>query len=76
MAAIQNGLVPSVRTQRRALFGQNSLDIQGKSTVSLLIDEVGKPSIVFFGPLKGCVASGHPPVLHIPNREHSSMVPG
>lgn len=46
LAAIQNGLNLSTRTQRSVLFGPNSLDIQGKSTVSLLIDEV---SLEFFG---------------------------
>jgi cation-transporting ATPase 13A2 len=40
LATIQNGLIPSVRSQRSTLFGPNSLDIQGKSAVSLLIDEV------------------------------------
>lgn len=40
--SIQNGLAPNVRTQRIALFGPNSLDIQGKSTLSLLVDEVCK----------------------------------
>ena len=46
LAAIQNGLNLNTRTQRSVLFGPNSLDIQGKSTVSLLIDEV---SPEFFG---------------------------
>lgn len=40
VAAIQNGLTAGVRTQRSLLFGPNTLDIQGKSTISLLIDEV------------------------------------
>lgn len=55
LAAIQNGVNPIMRAQRSILFGSNSLDIQGKSTVSLLIDEVS-PNIFAgdFGPLKDC----------------------
>lgn len=45
LAAIQHGLNPSTRIQRSVLFGPNSVDIQGKSTVSLLIDEVRTNSL-------------------------------
>lgn len=76
LAAIQNGLNPGTRVQRGMLFGSNSLDIQGKSTVSLLIDEVGQvfPWAIFHRS-RGFV-SGHSPVLRLPNRVHNSMVTG
>ena len=51
MGTIQNGLIPDVRAQRSALFGPNSLDIKGKSAVSLLIDEVSEPT--------QCILSDH-----------------
>lgn len=77
LGAIQNGLTPSVRTQRSMLFGQNTLDIQGKSTVSLLIDEVCAHRYIYsVKSLKKRVASDHPPFLHLPNCEHSSVVIG
>lgn len=38
--SIQNGLDKLSQTQRRTLFGDNLIDIQGKSTLNLLIDEV------------------------------------
>ena len=77
LAAIQSGLTPIVRTQRRELFGQNSLDIQGKSTVSLLIDEVCDHRCIYpVGTLNQRVTSDHPSFLHLPNCEHSSVVIG
>jgi len=76
LAAIQNGLNPGTREQRSVLLGSNSLDIQGKSTVSLLIDEVGRASSwMMLHRLRGFV-SGHSPVLRLPNRVHNSMVTG
>ena len=56
------------------LFGPNSLDIRGKSTVSLLVDEVGRRRMLC--PATKAATSGHPPVLRIPNREHHSVVTG
>ena len=38
--AVQNGLPDAVRKQRTILFGQNLIDVEGKSVLSLLIDEV------------------------------------
>jgi hypothetical protein len=77
LAAIQNGLTPSVRKQRSVLFGPNTLDIQGKSPISLLIDEVCEsPCNLSLGLLKGHLASDHPPFLHLSNREHSPVVVG
>jgi len=76
LAAIQNGLNPSTREQRSALFGPNSVDIQGKSTVSLLIDEVGHASSWVVLHHLRVLSPGHSPVLCIPNRKHNSMVAG
>lgn len=38
--AVQNGLLEHTREQRLALFGPNLLDVAGKSTLALLVDEV------------------------------------
>jgi cation-transporting ATPase 13A2 len=38
--AVQNGLSEHTRKQRLTLFGLNLLDIAGKSTLALLVDEV------------------------------------
>lgn len=40
LSSVQNGLYESVRKQRLTLFGKNEVDIEGKSSASLLIDEV------------------------------------
>ncbi|THH00161.1 hypothetical protein EW026_g2329 [Hermanssonia centrifuga] len=45
--SVSNGLTQSEEEQRLALFGPNVIDIEGKSTVSLLIDEVIHPFYVF-----------------------------
>lgn len=37
---VQSGLQSAVRRQRYSLFGANAIDIDGKSTASLLVDEV------------------------------------
>ncbi|TBU30250.1 P-type ATPase [Dichomitus squalens] len=47
IAAVQNGLSKDVQVQRSTLFGPNLIDIEGKSTVSLLIDEVIHPFYIF-----------------------------
>jgi cation-transporting ATPase 13A2 len=38
--SVQNGVDEATRVQRMILFGKNVIDIKGKSTVSLLVDEV------------------------------------
>ncbi|KAJ7251534.1 Ca-transporting ATPase [Mycena haematopus] len=43
----QNGLETPIRQQRLTLFGKNEVDIEGKSTVSLLVEEVIHPFYVF-----------------------------
>ncbi|KAK0212773.1 hypothetical protein DFS33DRAFT_1370273 [Desarmillaria ectypa] len=45
--SIQNGLQDDVRKQRLALFGLNAIDIEGKSTLALLVEEVIHPFYVF-----------------------------
>ncbi|RDX48098.1 P-type ATPase [Lentinus brumalis] len=44
---VQSGLQKPVLEQRATLFGRNLIDIEGKSTASLLIDEVIHPFYVF-----------------------------
>ena len=38
--SVQNGVDETTRAQRLILFGKNEIDIKGKSTISLLVDEV------------------------------------
>ncbi|OBZ67235.1 hypothetical protein A0H81_12899 [Grifola frondosa] len=47
IASVQGGLSKAVQSQRHALFGPNIVDIEGKSTMSLLIDEIIHPFYVF-----------------------------
>ncbi|KAA1476776.1 P-type ATPase [Dentipellis sp. KUC8613] len=47
VASVKNGLDEAVRQQRLTLFGFNVIDIEGKSTVNLLIDEIIHPFYVF-----------------------------
>ncbi|KAF8210382.1 hypothetical protein K438DRAFT_1809584 [Mycena galopus ATCC 62051] len=44
---VQNGIDTPIREQRLTLFSKNEVDIEGKSTVSLLVDEVIHPFYVF-----------------------------
>ncbi|KAJ7188128.1 hypothetical protein C8R46DRAFT_1053735 [Mycena filopes] len=44
---VHRGIESPVRQQRLSLFGKNEVDIEGKSTVSLLVDEVIHPFYVF-----------------------------
>ncbi|KAJ7594428.1 P-type ATPase [Mycena floridula] len=45
--SVQDGLNDFMHHQRLTLFGPNAIDIQGKSTISLLVDEVIHPFYVF-----------------------------
>lgn len=47
LQSVQHGLPQHIRKQRLTLFGPNLVDIEGKSTLSLLIDEVIHPFYVF-----------------------------
>ncbi|KAJ7178426.1 hypothetical protein C8R43DRAFT_973384 [Mycena crocata] len=44
---VQKGIESSVRQQRLSLFGKNEVNIEGKSIISLLVDEVIHPFYVF-----------------------------
>ncbi|KAI0063606.1 P-type ATPase [Artomyces pyxidatus] len=44
---VRNGLDEVVRQQRLSLFGLNVIDIEGKSTLALMVDEVIHPFYVF-----------------------------
>ncbi|KAK7005604.1 cation-transporting ATPase [Favolaschia claudopus] len=44
---VQSGMETAARQQRLTLFGKNEVDINGKSIVSLLVDEVIHPFYVF-----------------------------
>jgi len=71
LQSIQNGLSQLVRHQRLTLFGPNIVDIEGKSTISLLVDEVG-------GKLMDQQPSHHmidyPPVLRVSSGQHHPLV--
>lgn len=43
LGAGQSGISEAVRRQRLLLFGNNEIDVEGKSTVSILLDEVLSP---------------------------------
>ncbi|KLO18416.1 Ca-transporting ATPase [Schizopora paradoxa] len=45
--SVQSGANNTTRRQRLALFGPNAIDIEGKSVVSLLVDEIIHPFYVF-----------------------------
>ncbi|KAH7925940.1 hypothetical protein BV22DRAFT_1112020 [Leucogyrophana mollusca] len=45
--SVHNGLSQPIRQQRLTLFGPNLVDIEGKSVMSLLIDEIIHPFYVF-----------------------------
>uniref|UniRef100_A0A0W0FH30 Cation-transporting ATPase n=1 Tax=Moniliophthora roreri TaxID=221103 RepID=A0A0W0FH30_MONRR len=45
--AVASGVESNVRQQRLQLFGDNEIDIEGKSTLSLLVEEVIHPFYVF-----------------------------
>ncbi|KAF9049844.1 Ca-transporting ATPase [Panaeolus papilionaceus] len=47
VSSVQSGLNSAIQRQRQVLFGKNEIDIEGKSTLSLLIDEVIHPFYVF-----------------------------
>ncbi|KAI9509489.1 P-type ATPase [Russula earlei] len=47
VASVKNGLEGPLRQQRLTLFGPNVIDVEGKSIISLLVDEVIHPFYVF-----------------------------
>ena len=72
---MKNGLEGPLRQQRLTLFGPNVIDIEGKSIVSLLVDEV---SFVLYVTLElnTDLGIGHPPFLRLSDREHHIVVIG
>lgn len=71
---VQKGIESSVRQQRLSLFGKNEVNIEGKSIISLLVDEVPFPEYNML--YANLIRAGHSSVLCLPNRKHSIMVPG
>ena len=55
------------------LFGKNEIDIKGKSTLLLLVDEVILCCTLLATMINTFV--GHSSFLHISNRQHPSVVP-
>ncbi|KAG6849996.1 hypothetical protein H0H93_002786 [Arthromyces matolae] len=47
LESVKSGIDETNRLQRRLLFGKNEIEIEGKSTISLLVDEVIHPFYVF-----------------------------
>ena len=72
---MKNGLDVTLRQQRLSVFGPNVIDIEGKSVISLLVDEV---SVVLYVTLKLStdLEIGHPPFLRLPDRQHYTVVIG
>ena len=52
IASVQNGVSKGVQAQRSLLFGSNLIDIEGKSTASLLIDDVCVSVFAYWAVLK------------------------
>ena len=46
MNAVQNGIDDVTKEQRLILFNKNEIDIEGKTTVSLLVEEVARIFII------------------------------
>ena len=72
---MKNGLEGPLRQQRLTLFGPNVIDIEGKSIVSLLVDEVSFVLYVIVE-LSTDLEIGHPPFLRLPDRQHRTVVIG
>ena len=72
---MKNGLEGPLRQQRLTLFGPNVIDIEGKSIISLLVDEV---SFVLYVTLELStdLEIGHPPFLRLSDCQHHPVVIG
>lgn len=75
VGSVKNGLEGPMRQQRLTLFGHNVIDIEGKSIISLLVDEV---SFVLYVTLELStdLEIGHPSFLRLPDRQHHTVVIG
>jgi hypothetical protein len=74
---MQGGLSKEIRQQRFTLFGSNLIDIEGKSIIGLLVDEVRTLPFRFVTDgLADLNIIDHPPVLCFPNRQYNTLVVG
>jgi hypothetical protein len=65
--AVQKGIDDDVKEQRLTLFNKNEIDIEGKSTVSLLVEEVRwNPLYHFLSEIDVCLID-HSPLLRLSN---------
>lgn len=76
MQSVQNGLLADVRAQRLLLFGKNEVDIEAKSTISLLVDEVSQAYYHVLLFVFTNFITDHPSILCLPNCKRCVMVPG
>jgi hypothetical protein len=75
VGSVKNGLEEPVRHQRHTLFGPNVIEIEGKSIISLLLDEVGLALCCSLASNNG-PEIGHPPILRLPDCQHRPLVVG
>lgn len=64
-----------VRQQRNTLFGSNEIEIEEKSSLSLLVNEVCEFRFGLLNHLTQPIL-GHPSVLCLSNRQHHPVVIG
>ncbi len=65
-----------MKEQRKLIFGRNEIDIEGKSTTSLLVDEVSVDFSEDIISVYSDICSGNSPFLRLSNRQYSAMVLG
>lgn len=73
--SVKDGLDKSTQEQRLTLFGLNVIDIEGKSTASLLVDEVCRRLCPRRILLERAIV-GYTPVLCVSDRQHRAVVLG
>ena len=72
--AIAGGLDSATRAQRKILFGENVIDIEGKGIFSLMVDEVGQNALRGVIQADGTRITGFAPFLRLPDRFHYPLV--
>ena len=72
--AIAGGLDSATRAQRKILFGENVIDIEGKGIFSLMVDEVGQNALGGVIQADGTRITGFAPFLRLPDRFHYPLV--
>jgi hypothetical protein len=70
------GLDADDHDSRAQIFGANVIDIQQKSIIQLLIDEVRAMLLITYCQVQILTKEGVSPVLHLPNCESCPMVTG